>query len=258
VSRHSTATASLHCAGESVQLSDTREIGARIIPVLGRRRPHQRNAGRRSNGLKLTLFRGPRYVRPSGSRPTFESRRGFPADGTQSPPSEGARTGSQRPTHWGALMPIQSAGRQRGAKFMCFVCFASLSGSFRRGQAGFAVGPQSHPPRGLAIAPRVRAYRAIFTREADGLGACCHRSELLCCPVKPVGAQIPANIEECIRLQEREFLSFDRILVSRLGNLNSVRTPAACTPFPDHESPPSLPCGDRDSEVAVTFNDGSD
>jgi hypothetical protein len=28
--------------------------------------------------------------------------------------------------------------------------------------------------------------------------------------------------------------------------------------FPDHESPPSLPCGDRDSEVAVIFNDGSD
>jgi hypothetical protein len=28
--------------------------------------------------------------------------------------------------------------------------------------------------------------------------------------------------------------------------------------FPDHESPPSLPCGDRDSEVAVVFNDGSD
>jgi hypothetical protein len=27
---------------------------------------------------------------------------------------------------------------------------------------------------------------------------------------------------------------------------------------PDHESPPSLPCGDRDSEVAVVFNDGSD
>jgi hypothetical protein len=28
--------------------------------------------------------------------------------------------------------------------------------------------------------------------------------------------------------------------------------------FPDHESPPSLPRGDRDSEVAVIFNDGSD
>src|ERR1700730_10885145 len=28
--------------------------------------------------------------------------------------------------------------------------------------------------------------------------------------------------------------------------------------FPDHESPPSLPCSDRDSEVAVIFNDGSD
>jgi hypothetical protein len=28
--------------------------------------------------------------------------------------------------------------------------------------------------------------------------------------------------------------------------------------FPDHESPPSLPCGDRGSEVAVIFNDGSD
>jgi hypothetical protein len=24
--------------------------------------------------------------------------------------------------------------------------------------------------------------------------------------------------------------------------------------FPDHESPPSLPCSDRDSEVAVIFN----
>jgi hypothetical protein len=143
-------------------LSDTREIGARIIPVLGRRRPHQRNAGRRSNGLKLTLFRGPRYVRPSGSRPTFESRRGFPADGTQSPPSEGARTGSQRPTHWGALMPIQSAGRQRGAKFMCFVCFASLSGSFRRGQAGFAVGPQSHPPRGSCHRPQSAGLSSDF------------------------------------------------------------------------------------------------
>ena len=28
--------------------------------------------------------------------------------------------------------------------------------------------------------------------------------------------------------------------------------------FPDHESPPSLPCSDRDSEVAVIYNDGSD
>jgi len=28
--------------------------------------------------------------------------------------------------------------------------------------------------------------------------------------------------------------------------------------FPDHESPPSLSCSDRDSEVAVIFNDGSD
>src|SRR5271168_549143 len=28
--------------------------------------------------------------------------------------------------------------------------------------------------------------------------------------------------------------------------------------FPDHESSPSLPCGDRDSEGAVIFNDGSD
>src|ERR1700687_1677840 len=28
--------------------------------------------------------------------------------------------------------------------------------------------------------------------------------------------------------------------------------------FPDHESPPSLPCGDRDSEVTVIFNDESD
>jgi hypothetical protein len=28
--------------------------------------------------------------------------------------------------------------------------------------------------------------------------------------------------------------------------------------FPDQESPPSLPCDDRDSEVAVIFNDGSD
>ena len=28
--------------------------------------------------------------------------------------------------------------------------------------------------------------------------------------------------------------------------------------FPDRESPPSLPCGDRDSEVAVIFNDGSE
>jgi hypothetical protein len=28
--------------------------------------------------------------------------------------------------------------------------------------------------------------------------------------------------------------------------------------FPDHESPPSLPCSDGGSEVAVIFNDGSD
>jgi hypothetical protein len=28
--------------------------------------------------------------------------------------------------------------------------------------------------------------------------------------------------------------------------------------FPGHESPPSLACGDRDSEVAVIFNDGGD
>jgi hypothetical protein len=28
--------------------------------------------------------------------------------------------------------------------------------------------------------------------------------------------------------------------------------------FPDHESPTSLPWSDRDSEVAVIFNDGSD
>src|ERR1700683_4796856 len=28
--------------------------------------------------------------------------------------------------------------------------------------------------------------------------------------------------------------------------------------FPDHESPPSLPCSDRESEVADIFNDGSD
>jgi hypothetical protein len=28
--------------------------------------------------------------------------------------------------------------------------------------------------------------------------------------------------------------------------------------LPDHESPPSLQCSGRDSEVAVIFNDGSD
>ena len=28
--------------------------------------------------------------------------------------------------------------------------------------------------------------------------------------------------------------------------------------FPGHESPPSLPCSDRDSEVPVIFNDGDD
>jgi hypothetical protein len=28
--------------------------------------------------------------------------------------------------------------------------------------------------------------------------------------------------------------------------------------FPGHESPPSLACGDRDSEIAVIFNDGGD
>jgi hypothetical protein len=28
--------------------------------------------------------------------------------------------------------------------------------------------------------------------------------------------------------------------------------------FPGHESPPSLPCGDRDSEVPFIFNDGGD
>jgi hypothetical protein len=28
--------------------------------------------------------------------------------------------------------------------------------------------------------------------------------------------------------------------------------------FPDHESPPSLPCSDRNSEVGVIFKDGSD
>jgi len=27
---------------------------------------------------------------------------------------------------------------------------------------------------------------------------------------------------------------------------------------PSHESPPSLPCSDRDSEVAAIFNDGTD
>jgi hypothetical protein len=28
--------------------------------------------------------------------------------------------------------------------------------------------------------------------------------------------------------------------------------------FPGHESPPSLPCGDRDSEIPVMINDGDD
>jgi hypothetical protein len=28
--------------------------------------------------------------------------------------------------------------------------------------------------------------------------------------------------------------------------------------FPGHESPPSLACGDRDSEIAVIFNDEGD
>jgi hypothetical protein len=29
-------------------------------------------------------------------------------------------------------------------------------------------------------------------------------------------------------------------------------------PFPDHESPPSPSCSDKDSQIAVIFNDGSD
>jgi hypothetical protein len=28
--------------------------------------------------------------------------------------------------------------------------------------------------------------------------------------------------------------------------------------FPGHESPPSLPCGDRDSEVPIIINDAGD
>ena len=61
-----------------------------------------------------------------------------------------------------------------------------------------------------------RSRKAARKRAVSGLD--CGRLELLCCPVELVGTQIPANIEESVRLQEREFLSFDCVLVGGLGN----------------------------------------
>ena len=53
-----------------------------------------------------------------------------------------------------------------------------------------------------------------------------------------------------LRIQLVEFIAFLRVEPDHVfldGNL-----------FPGHESPPSLPCRDRDLEIPVMINDGGD
>ena len=73
------------------------------------------------------------------------------------------------------------------------------------------------------------------------------------------------RLDELIRKGKRsaQLLTKARILlkadVSDAGEgWSDSRIAAALDLFPGHESPPSLPCCDRDSEIPVMFNDGGD